>query len=89
MHIVNKLLGRLGTDEDELRRLIEANDPSLEEKIESTLADLSPSEREAVQASFDRRHKNLWDTMVAGEFPVPMPFCDTSCAAWSACLGDR
>jgi SEC-C motif len=74
IRIMKKMFARLGTDPDELRRLIEANDPSLEEKIESAMADITPSELEALRAGLDRRHENLWDTIVAGEFPVPMPF---------------
>jgi hypothetical protein len=74
LHIVDKLLDSLGPDKDELCRLIEANDPSIKEKIKSAAEELSASELDALQASFDRRHKNLWDTIVADEFPVPMPF---------------
>jgi SEC-C motif len=72
--IFNKVFDRLGIDEDELRRLIEANDPSIKEKIESAIDELDASERKALEASFDRRHKNLWETIAAGKFPVPMPF---------------
>jgi SEC-C motif len=74
IRIVDRLLGQLGADGRELRRLIEANDPSIKEKIKSAAEDLSASELHILQASFDRRHENLWDTIVAGEFPVPMPF---------------
>jgi hypothetical protein len=74
VHIVDKVLGQLGGDKDELRRLIEANDPSIKEKIKSAVEQLSASELDALDASFDRRHKNLWDAIVADEFPVPMPF---------------
>jgi hypothetical protein len=74
IHIVEKVLGRLGGDRDELLRLIEANDPSIKEKIKSAVEELSASELDALQASFDRRHENLCDTIVADEFPVPMPF---------------
>lgn len=72
--IVHKLLSGLDDDRDELRRLIETNDPSIKEKIEAAAEKLSPSELEALQAIYDRRHENLWDTIIAGKFPVPMPF---------------
>jgi SEC-C motif len=74
IRIVDKVLGQLGGDKDELRRLIEANDPSIKEKIKSAVEELSASELDAMHASFDRRHNNLWDAIVADEFPVPMPF---------------
>jgi len=74
IHIVDKVLGQLGGDKDELRRLIEANDPSIKETIKSAVEELSASELDVLHARFDRRHSNLWDAIVADEFPVPMPF---------------
>ena len=78
-HIVSKIFGQLGKDENELRRLIEANDPVITEKINSVMGELDASELDALQASFDRRHRNLRDTIAAGKFPVPMP-CATQIA---------
>jgi hypothetical protein len=78
-NIVSKIFGKLGKDENELRRLIEANDPVITEKINSVMGELDASELDALQASFDRRHRNLWDTIEAGKFPVPMP-CATQIA---------
>ncbi len=71
--IVKKLLDRLSMDEDELRRLVDANDPSINEKIESAVNELSASELKALEAVFEKRDENLWDTIVADKFPVPMP----------------
>jgi hypothetical protein len=82
MHIVSKIFGQLGKDENELRRLIEANDPVITEKINSLMGELNASELDALQASFDRRHRNIRDTIAAGKFPVPMP-----CATQFALVG--
>ena len=79
---VDNLLGQLDLDKDEIRRLIETNDPSIKDKIESAVNELSAAELDALQAIVDKRRENLWDTVVAGEFPVPMP-----CATQLALLG--
>jgi hypothetical protein len=72
--LADKILGELGEDKDAALRLIEANDPSIKQKIKSIVDELAPSEWSALSATFERRHENLWDTIVADEFPVPMPF---------------
>jgi SEC-C motif-containing protein len=79
---VDKVLGQLDIDKDEIRRLIETNDPSIKDKIESAVNELSAAEMDALRAIIDKRRENLWDTIVAGEFPVPMP-----CATQIALLG--
>src|SRR5260370_5040958 len=66
-HIVSKIFGQLGKDENEIRRLIEANDPVFTEQINSVMSELDASELDALQASFDRRHRSLSDTIAAVE----------------------
>jgi len=82
IRIVDKVLGELGGDKEGLRRAIEANDPSIKEKIEAVVEQLSTPELKALEAMYDRRHKNLWDTISAGKFPVLMP-----CATQIALIG--
>jgi hypothetical protein len=51
-------------------------------KIKSAAEKLSRSEADALRATFDKRHENLWDTIAADRFPVPMP-----CATQIALIG--
>jgi hypothetical protein len=79
--ILNKVLDQFG-GEDELRRLIAANDPSVAEKLQSIADKLTASEADLLQTDFDMGYERLWDVIVANEFPVPPPF-----AAQMALLG--
>jgi hypothetical protein len=72
--VFGKILDELGSDTEEVRRLIAENDPSLGEKIESFMESLSPSDKETLQATFEKNRDALWNTISSGEFPVPMPF---------------
>jgi hypothetical protein len=72
--LVNKVMDQLGGDVEELRRLIRTNDPSAHEKIEACLKGLTASEIETIQVSYEKSCDELWNTISAGEFPVPMPF---------------
>lgn len=72
--LVSKVANQLGGDVEELRRLIRTNDPSAHEKIEACLKGLTPSEIETIQVSYEKSCDELWNTISAGEFPVPMPF---------------
>jgi SEC-C motif len=71
--IVGRMMNRRPAEADELCRLIEANDPSTSEKLEAAANELSPSEMEILRANFDKLHRGVWDTIAAGEFPVPLP----------------
>jgi SEC-C motif-containing protein len=81
-NILDKVMDALGGDENEIRRLIEAEDPSVVEKIKAVADELSTAEEELLRTSFDKSQENLWDTITANEFPVPPPF-----AAQMAMLG--
>jgi hypothetical protein len=72
--LVSKVANQLGGDVEELRRLLTTNDPSANEKIEACLKVLTPSEIETIQVSYEKSCDELWNTISAGEFPVPMPF---------------
>jgi hypothetical protein len=72
--IFKKILDRFGGDEEELCRLIAENDPSVAAKIQAVADGLSASEADLLRRDFDKGHKNLWDTIQADEFPVPLPF---------------
>jgi hypothetical protein len=72
--LIGKVVGQLGGDAEELRRLMAKNDPSVREKIESCIKVLTSSDLETLQVSFEKNHKELWNTITSGEFPVPMPF---------------
>jgi hypothetical protein len=72
--LVDKVMDQLGGDVDELRRLLTTNDPSAPEKIEACLKGLPESELETIQLSYEKSCDELWNTISAGEFPVPMPF---------------
>ena len=72
--IFKKILDRFGGDEEEMRRLIETNDPLVAEKFQAVADELSASEADLLRRDFDRGHRNLWDTVQADEFPVPLPF---------------
>src|ERR1700739_4766525 len=67
-------MDQLGGDAEELRRLLTTNDPSVNEKIEACLKGLITSEIETLQVSYEKSCDELWNTISAGEFPVPMPF---------------
>jgi SEC-C motif-containing protein len=72
--LVSKVANQLGGDVEELRRLLTTNDPSANEKIEACLKGLTPLEIETIQVSYEKSCDELWNTISAGEFPVPMPF---------------
>jgi hypothetical protein len=73
LHIVDRMMGCLPSDADELCRLMEANDPSIDEKLKAAADKLSPSEVDVLRTSFDKLQKSLWDMIAAGKFPVPLP----------------
>jgi SEC-C motif len=79
--ILDKIMDQLG-GEDELRRLIAANDPSVTERLQSIADKLTASEADLLRTDFDMSYERLWDMIVANEFPVPPPF-----AAQMAMLG--
>ena len=72
--LIGKVMDQLGGDVEELRHLIATNDPAARDKIESCLKSLTSSEMDTIQATFEKDHEELWDTISSGEFPVPMPF---------------
>jgi hypothetical protein len=72
--LIDRVVDQLGGDTEELRRLIAKDDPSVREKIEACVEALTASDMETLQGSFDACREELWDTISAGEFPVPMPF---------------
>jgi hypothetical protein len=73
VHIIDRMMNRFPSDADELCRLMEANDPSINAKLEAAADALSPSGVDMLRTNFDKLHKRLWDTIAAGEFPVPLP----------------
>ena len=71
--IFGSMMDQLGGDTQEVRRMIVNNDPAMRAKIQSCMENLSPSEIEVLQGSFERTRQELWDTISSGKFPVPIP----------------
>jgi hypothetical protein len=73
VHIIDRIMNRFPDDAVELCRLMEANDPAINQTLEAAANELSPSALNALYANFDKLHGRLCDTITAGDFPVPLP----------------
>jgi hypothetical protein len=72
--LCDDIMERLGSDREEIRRLIGNNDPSMRKAIDSFADSLSPSDRVMLENSIEGDWDKLWHVISSGEFPVPMPF---------------